>query len=490
MRVIWAMVMLPAAALAQTAAPIAGTGTGQGDVRITVYADQALVEDRRSLSLPAGISRQLFPDVSATIRPETVTLGGDGIEVVEQNFDYDLLSPESLMRKAEGQSITLVRSNPATGAETRDTAKVLAVNGGVVLETGGHVEILRDDGLPVRVIFDRIPPNLRARPTLSVTLAAEKAGVQPVTLRYLTSGLAWKADYVGLFDEAAGRMDLQGWVTLTNSSGTEFRDALITLAAGDLMKLQQPRRRAPNPYASTRLGDGESNEQAVGDLYLYPVAARTTVASNQKKQVSFLDASGVAARRLYRFDCDWLCEADEAQAVTSILNFGTGAKGGLGRALPAGIVRVYMRDAGGKTRFVGENRIEHTTAGADVELPTALAFDVKLRPMVIRRERISADEWQATAKFRIVENGAVQTVTVQRQREYYRTQMKFIVTNARPQPVTVALRQSGLQGWREATRITEESIKGSQDRSDVREWQVPVPARGSAELNVTYLTAF
>lgn len=472
------------------AAPGDPVSHGQGDVRITVYADQALVEDRRSLTLPAGISRQEFPDVSATIRPETVTLGGEGIDVVEQNFDYDLLSPDSLMRKAEGQTITLLRTNQATGAETRDTAKVLAVNGGVVLETGGHVEILRDDGLPVRVIFDRIPPNLRARPTLSVTVEAAKAGVQPVTLSYLTSGLGWKADYVGLFDEAKGRMDLQGWVTLTNSTGTAFRDAQLTLAAGDLMKLQQPRRRTPNQYGSSRPGDGESNEQAVGDLYLYPIAARTTVASNQKKQVSFLDASGVAARRLYRFDCDWLCEADEAQAVTSILNFGTGSKGGLGRALPAGIVRVYMRDASGKTRFVGENRIEHTTAGSDVELPTALAFDVKLRPMVVKRERITADEWQAAAKFRIVENGAVQTVTVQRPREYYRTQMKFIVTNARPQAVAVALRQTGLQGWREATRITDESIKGAQTVSDVREWQVPVPAKGTAELNVTYLTAF
>lgn len=481
-----ALVSVPAVVLAQPAGP----ATGQGDVRITVYADQALVEDRRSLNLPAGISRQEFPDVSATIRPETVTLGGAGIDVVEQNFDYDLLSPDSLMRKAEGQTITLVRTNQATGAETKDSARVLAVNGGVVLETGGHVEILRDDGLPVRVIFDRIPPNLRARPTLSVTLEAEKAGVQPVTLSYLTSGLAWKADYVGLFDEAAGRMDLQGWVTLTNSTGTAFRDAQLTLAAGDLMKLQQPRRRVPNQYGSARPGDGESNEQAVGDLYLYPIAARTTVASNQKKQVSFLDASGVAARRLYRFECDWLCEADEAQAVTSILNFGTGSKGGLGRALPAGIVRVYMRDAGGKTRFVGENRIEHTTAGSDVELPTALAFDVKLRPMVIKRERITSEQWEAAAKYRIIENGAVQTVTVQRQREYYRTQMKFIVSNARPQPVTVALRQTGLQGWREATRITEESITGSQTVSDVREWQVPVPARGTTELNVTYLTAF
>ena len=124
----------------------------------------------RQLSLPAGRSRQEFPDVSAQIRPETVTLSGDGVGIVEQNFDFDLLSPPALMQKAVGETITLVRTNPATGAETRERATVLAANGGVVLQIGDRIEVLRDDGLPVRVIFDRVPANLRARPTLSVTV--------------------------------------------------------------------------------------------------------------------------------------------------------------------------------------------------------------------------------------------------------------------------------------------------------------------------------
>lgn len=470
--------------------PPAIASSAQGDVAITIYSQMALVEDKRTITLPAGVSRQEFPDVSAAIRPETVTLGGAGIDIVEQNFDYDLLTPDSLMRKAQGQTVTLLRTNTATGAETKDSAKVLAVNGGVVLETGGHVEVLRDDGLPVRVLFDRIPPSLRARPTLSVTLNADKAGAQALTLNYLTTGLGWQADYVGMFDEARSQMNLQGWITLTNSTGTPFPDAKLTLAAGDLMALQQSRRGQGNAGISRPNGDSGSDENRLGDLYLYPLEARTTVATNQKKQVSFLDVAGVAARRSYRYECNWRCEREEPESATSILRFATGAKGGLGSALPAGTVRVYMRDAEGKTRFVGESLIGHTAAGSDVDLPTALAFDVKVRPIQESRDRITDAEWTDSHRYRVVKDGAVSTVTVQNQQTYWRTKMRYIVTNARSQPVEVEVRQNGMQAWFYGTRITEESIVGRQDGSDLRIWTVPVPAKGQTELTVTYLSSF
>jgi hypothetical protein len=165
-----------------------------------------------------------------------VTLSGEGFEVVEQNFDFDLLSPQALMEKAVGETITLVRINPATGAETTERALVLAANGGVVLRIGNRIEVLRDDRLPARVIFDKVPENLRARPTLSVTLDSRRAGARPVTLSYLTPGLAWKADYVALFDERAGKMDVQGWVTLSNSTGTTFTNASTLLVAGQVQQ--------------------------------------------------------------------------------------------------------------------------------------------------------------------------------------------------------------------------------------------------------------
>ncbi|MFN3389925.1 MAG: DUF4139 domain-containing protein, partial [Allosphingosinicella sp.] len=226
--------VLAVPALAQNEIPPPGE-TAQGNVSVTIYNnDLALVQDERRLPIPAGRSRQEFPDVSAQIQAETVTLSGLGIGIVEQNFDYDLLSPQALMQKAVGETITLVRTNPATGEETRERARVLAANNGVVLQIGPRIEVLRDDGLPVRVIFDKVPENLRARPTLSVTVESEKGGARPVTLTYLTPGLGWSADYVALFDEAAGRMDVQGWITLTNNSGTTYTNANTMLVAGSV----------------------------------------------------------------------------------------------------------------------------------------------------------------------------------------------------------------------------------------------------------------
>jgi hypothetical protein len=183
---------IAAPAAGQVAAEIpAPSQTAQGHVAVTIYNNNlALVQDVRQLDLPAGRSRQEFPDVSAQIRAETATLTGPGIGVVEQNFDFDLLSPQALMEKAVGETITLVRTNPATGAETRERARVLAANGGVVLQIGERIEVLRDDGLPVRVIFDRVPDNLRARPTLSVTVESQSAGRRPLTLTYLTPSSA------------------------------------------------------------------------------------------------------------------------------------------------------------------------------------------------------------------------------------------------------------------------------------------------------------
>src|SRR5215213_10182828 len=159
---------------AQDAVP-APAQTAQGDIAVTIYNnDRALVEDKRTMNLPAGRSRQEFRDVSAQIQPETVTLNGRGVGVIEQNFDFDLLTPTALMQNA------VVRVNPATGGETRERARVLAANGGVVLQIGDHIEVLRDDGLPARVIFDQVPATLRARPTLSVTVQADGGGPRPV----------------------------------------------------------------------------------------------------------------------------------------------------------------------------------------------------------------------------------------------------------------------------------------------------------------------
>ena len=490
MRTILALapLLLPASALAQTA---------QGDVAVTIYTnDLALVQDVRPLTLPQGVTRQEFPDVSAQIRPETVRLTAADTEIVEQNFDYDLLSPAALMQKAVGQTITLVRMNPATGAETREQAKVLAVNGGVVLQIGTRIEVLRDDGLPVRVIFDRVPPNLRARPTLSVTLDSARAGARPVTLSYLTPGLGWKADYVALFDEKAGKIDVQGWITLSNSTGTTFNNADTVLVAGEVGASSDQMQYRPTPVQPPRgnqPGTESGSREQLGDFYLYPLKSRTTIANAQTKQVSFLDVSGAAAARAYEYRNEWLGAQSEAQSAATVLKFSNARAGGLGDALPAGTVRVYMKDARGQAQFVGENTIPHTPGGSSLALKTGEAFDVKVKPVVEKREVIRPDEWERTARYRITRSdGSSETAEVSVQKEFWRTTMRYVVTDAKPQPVTVEVIQAGLDrawSWRD-TRVPSESIPGTQLTADERLWKVAVPANGETVLTVSFDTRY
>jgi hypothetical protein len=458
--------ILAVPALAQITAEIPPPSqTAQGEVSVTIYNNNiALVQDRRQLDIPANRSRQEFPDVSAQIRPETVTLTGQGIGIVEQNFDFDLLSPQALMQKAVGETITLVRTNPANGQETRERARVLAANGGVVLQIGERIEVLRDDGLPVRVIFDRVPENLRARPTLSVTVQSERAGRRPLTLTYLTPGLGWSADYVALFDEANGRMDVQGWITLTNNSGTPYVNANTLLVAGAVGEGQ-----AQNQYQYGNRGQGPlrqagtetSGRERLGDFYLYPLPERTTIANRQTKQVSFLDVANTPAARAYEFRNAWLGTFEQPQSANTVLRFSTSRDQGLGDALPAGTVRVYQRDARGNPQFVGESAIGHTPMGSELGLVTGAAFDVKVKPTVERRERINSERW--------------------------RTTMRYTLTNARPNAVTVDLMQSGLWG---DTRIITESQPSERRSADDTLWRVQVPANGEASVTATFDTRF
>jgi hypothetical protein len=443
--------------------------SAQGDVAVTIYNDDlALVQDTRQLDIPAGRSRLEFPDVSGQIRAETVSFAAPDAGIVEQNFDYDLLSPAKLMEKAVGKTVTIVRVNPATGAETREQAKILATNGGVVLQIGSRIEVLRDDGLPVRVIFEQVPPNLRARPTLSVSVESRRAGLRPAQLTYLTPGLGWKADYVAAFDEAAGRIDVQGWITLSNSTGTSFNNAEVVMVAGTPNRAAQGsdsyRSNRP-PDRSIRQAGTESGSRArLGDYYLYPLAERTTIANAQTKQVSFLDVQGAAARKAYEFRVPWLATQTDPSSADTVLKFANSRAGGLGDQLPGGTVRVYVKDSKGQPQFIGENVIGHTPMGSELAIRTGSAFDVKVKPVVEKRERLDADRW--------------------------RTTMRYTLTNARPEPVTVDLIQSGLDWTWTDTRIVDESLKSERQSSDETVWHVPVPANGETQVTATFVTRF
>jgi hypothetical protein len=444
--------LLLAASVLALAAPFAISGAASAQQRqlsVTIYnSGQSLVEDTRTEDLRAGRQRIEFKDVSPQIRSETVTLGAPGISIIEQNFDYDLLSPQTLMEKAVGETVTIVRTNPGNGQQTTERAKVLAVNNGVVLQIGDRIEILREDGVPTRVIFDKAPPNLRARPTLSVTVDAAQAGPRPAKLTYLTNGMGWNADYVALFDEKNGKIDVQGWVTLSNNTGVDFTDAEVQLVAGNTGGGIRY-----SPPAVTSAGTLTGTAVPLADYYLYPLKERTTIAQNQTKQVSFLDVLGAPARKAYRVDLGGFASREQPIAASVKLEF---AAGGGGEPMPAGTVRFYVRDQQGNPKFIGENEIGHTPAGSDLSIQTGQAFDVTLTPTVVTTDKRSATKT--------------------------RYAMSYVLRNARPEPVVVQVRQGGL--GRDG-KLVEESLASKRLNANTLQWDVPVPANGETILTFT-----
>jgi hypothetical protein len=449
----WAVASLATVALAQDNA--------DKRLALTIYnRDLALVEHVRPLNLPAGRQRIEFKNVSAAIIPQTVSFGVSGLELLEQNFDYDLLTPEKLMEKAVGQKIRIVRTNPGTDAETSETAEVLSTVGGVVLKIGDRIEVLRDDGIPARVIFDKVPPNLRASPTLSVLAEAAKPVNGDVRLAYLTHGLSWQADYVAVFDEPKGNVALQGWITLENHSGTTFGDATVQLVAGDVnFTTDAPGPFAPRPFRpGVRGGNGTEStaQQQLADYYVYPLAQRTTIANNQTKQVSFLSAGAVKADKGYEQTFYSFQSLDAPVSAEVRVRFVNAQAAGLGAQLPAGVVRVYARDARDQPQFVGEDRIGHTSAGSDIALKIGEAFDVTVQPTLQQTTQAS-----------------------RRDTDY---DMSYTIRNARTTPATVTIRQNGLARFNEVRR---ESIPGRRTSASSFAWDVPVPANGETQLTFT-----
>lgn len=445
-----------------TSAALAADAPADREVSLTIYNKGiALIEHLRPITGPAGRQRIEFAGVSAQIVPETVSFIAPNVDLIEQNFDYDLLTPAKLIEKAVGSRVRLVRVNPATGAETTESAEVLSTVDGTVLRIGSRIEVLREDGLPARVIFDKVPENLRAQPTLSVLVNATKPISEMARLTYLSRGLDWSADYVAVFEEAKSETSMQGWITLQNNSGTTFSNARAQLVAGDVNLVngedgywawQQQRRNANQRSAGTE----STGRQQLGDYYVYPIKQLTTIANAQTKQVSFLDATNVKASKGYETTFYGFSSSDEPNSAEVRIRFSNSKATGLGEQLPSGVVRVYVRDQRGQPQFVGEDHIGHTSAGSDLAIKIGDAFDVSVQPTLVEARRIS-----------------------RRRTEY---DMSYLFRNARSTASVVTLRQDGL--WRE-NEVLKESLKGRRTDADSFAWDVTVPANGETKLTFT-----
>ena len=384
------------AAPAAHAAPASGGGQDsstlddQVDLAVTVYnSDIALVRDVRELQLQRGSFDLRFMDIAATVNPATVHFRSltepTKVNVLEQNYEYDLLEPDKLLRKYVGRDVILVRRRMENG-DTREeevTARLLSYNNAPVWQIGGQIVT----GVSAdHIKFPELPGNLYTHPTLIWTLDNAGAARHRVEASYLAGKLSWNADYVltvGRDDKAA---DLDGWVTLGNASGTSFRNAKLQLVAGELNRVRDVfgkamesdlRRMSAVPAAAPMA------QESFSDYHLYTLGRKTTINNNETKQVSMLTGTGVPIRKRYVVDGQEFYYRNGQHPGSPIKDvvqvyyqFRNEERGGLGMPMPAGVVRVYQSDSKGGTQFVGEDRIGHTPKDEQLNLKIGNAFDV------------------------------------------------------------------------------------------------------------------
>jgi hypothetical protein len=429
----------------------------QTGVAVTIYnQDLALVRDGRVMTLIKGENDVAFIDVSGHMQPETALLKSSGgkLDVLEQNFDFDLLTPEKLLEKSVGGTVRVIVTDPKTGKETVEEAKVLSVANGVVLQIGDRLETQA----PGRIVFAEVPPNLRSRPTLVTKISSDTAGKLPVELDYLTGGLSWAADYVAELAPDERSIELKGWVTLTNTSGTSYRNAKLQLVAGDVNRVRREMAAgAATAMPMSAAAPAPMAEQALFEYHLYTLGRPTTIAENQTKQVELLTGHAIPVTKEYRFANlapGYNYQMGEAPRVNASvrLKFVNTEKSGLGIPLPQGTVRVYKADNAGQAIFVGEDAIQHTPKNEYVDLTLGQAFDVTARGKQTDFETLGDNVYESA----------------------YEIEFK----NAKSEAVTVILAQTVPGDW----KMLEESANHEKADASTALWHISVPANGSTKL--------
>jgi hypothetical protein len=438
--------------------------SAQQTLAITIYNDNlALIKDQRQITLDAGENRLAWRNVSVQIRPETALLnetsGQIELTLLEQNFDFDLLTPNSLLKKYVGRTVQVIRANDA-GERTTETATVLAVNEGVVLRYADRIET----GLVGHLAFPDVPADLRDQPTLVLHLNAAQAGSGNLELSYLTGGLSWKADYVADLALDGQSMDLNGWVTLTNASGISYRKAQVQLVAGAVNQVEEKR---PMPLMERGMvmsaPDTMPAEESLAEYHLYTLPRPTDILNLQTKQVALLSAPRVRfVKELIVRGQSYSYQAQSSDGWTKLPVAATlkfiNKDGSLGIPLPEGVIRVYSKDSRGNAQFIGEDSIDHTPRNETVVLKLGESFDVTARRKQTRFKKLGGSTAYDYA---------------------YESAFEMELKNAKSEPATVKVLESIPGDW----EIIQESLAHTKEASNLASWQIQIPAEGSVTLS-------
>jgi hypothetical protein len=436
----------------------------QRSVNLTIYNGTiALVHDRRRLSLQNGENRIAWRDVSGNMDATTAILedtsAPGAVNVLEQNFNFDLLSPGTILNKYVGRTVTVVHDTAKPGRPMRETAKLLANNDGVVLQYANRIETFVDG----HIEFPDIPSDLRDRPTLVLDLDSSKTADADLDLSYLTGGLSWHADYVGVVSPDDSQMDLNGLVTLSNTSGTSFNDAHLQLVAGNVNVVAPPAPRVMYALGAVgRAPSGQFAQENYFEYHLYTLQRTTSIGNNQTKQVALLSARNVPIHKTLELrgaeEYYYNANGDLGTKLkVGVYETFTNKGGELGIPLPGGTVRLYKNDASGTSQFLGEDAIDHTPRNEDVRLHLGDSFDV------------TANKKQTD--FKLPGNCT------------YQSSYQVVVKNGKTEPAQVLVVEPIPGDW----SITQENLPHEKTSSSTATWTLNVPAGGSTTLTYTAL---
>ncbi len=469
-----ALAALTCISTVQAAEERRSTAADQTALAVTIYnGDLALVKDARRVKLSGGENLLAWREVSARMQPETAllrSLDGRRLTLLEQNFDFDLLTPQKMLEKSVGEAVRVIRTQPVTGVEYAENASVVAANEGVVLQFADRVET----GIPGRIVFSRVPSDLRDHPTLSMlfrtdapaTSAYQHGTEHGLELSYLTGGLSWKADYVAELSAKEESIDLNGWVTLTNTSGASYPNARLQLVAGEVNRAQPERMRAPVMMKAMAMAEAapQMQEESLFEYHLYTLDRNTTLGDRQTKQVALLSAQKVAVNKEFRLvGGDWHYhgqhgEIGKKMKPTVFMEFANKGEN-LGVPLPKGVVRVYKKDSAGRAQFIGEDRIDHTAKGEMVKLKLGEAFDITADKKQTDFQKLAAG---FNARGGVIESG-----------------YEMEIRNAKREKVVVTVVENVPGDW----QMVQESLPHKKESANTVVWQVAVPAEGKAVLN-------
>jgi hypothetical protein len=398
-------ILLPLVALVALVAAPGLAAAAARDVTVTVYnSNLALVKDVRTLDLGSGRTTLRFADVSAQIDPTSVHLtpkGGGGLDVLEQNFQYDLVSAERILDRYKDRDLVVV------GKDGKTTAGALLSYDGasLVLDRKPGIAIINRTEVK-EIQFSELPGGLITRPTLVWLIDNAGSSKRDAQISYLTTGLSWHAEYVAVIAPDDKALSWAGWVSLENNSGTSYPDAKLKLVAGDVNRVQDEFQQMAKGGVAYSMDAARAPQFEEQSFFEYSLARPTTLADRETKQLSLFPTAGVTASKLFTFD-----RQRHPTKVRVTMEFKNSASAGLGMALPKGKVRVYKEDKSGAQEFVGEDRIDHTAKDEQVRVTVGDAFDVVGEYRQVDMRRINDKEIETGHEIKI-RNRKAERVTV------------------------------------------------------------------------------